>query len=154
MICMIAAASQDGVIGNQNKLPWHLPEDLKHFRKLTLNQNIVMGRKTFESLPGLLPKRNHIVLTRNKDWSAPGVKTYDNIDKVLKRYKNLYIIGGEEIYRQFLPLVDKLYLTVLYENYEGDAFFPDPEQYLRPVYVETFIDKKFSFIEMVKNDIS
>lgn len=124
MIRMIAAIDQNGLIGNKNKLPWNIPEDLKRFKELTLNQTIVMGRKTFESLPGKLPNRNHVILTKSKNYAPEGVRVLTELGKVRWFYDDFWVIGGSQIYKQFLPFADEIYLTIVKGSYEGDAYFP------------------------------
>lgn len=124
-IAMIVAMSQNGVIGDHGKLPWHLPEDLKHFKSLTMGHKIVMGRKTFESIGRPLPGRENIVLTRDAAYVAQGVEVIHSLkDLVLSPDQGLFVIGGAEIYRLFLPCTDRLYLTLVLQDFCGDAFFP------------------------------
>ncbi len=128
IISFVVALNQDRVIGKNNSLPWHIPEDLKHFKAVTLNKPIVMGRKTFESINRVLPFRRNIVLTTQKDWNFDNVEVYHNIDDLLKsntHEKEICIIGGSEIFKQFLHKVNKLYLTVVdYHVDNPDVFFP------------------------------
>lgn len=129
---IIVATSKNGVIGNKGEMPWHIPEDLKHFKELTLNHSIIMGRKTYESIGKPLPKRDNIVLSRNS-FEDNKIKIAHSIDEVLhylnKReklhidYKKAYVIGGQEIYEQFLPLVNFIELTKIHRFYNGDSFF-------------------------------
>ena len=136
----IAAAGLNNVIGRQGKLPWSLPEDLKFFQDKTINCSIIMGRKTFESLGRPLPKRVNIVVSRNKTFKAAGAYLAPNLDEAVKLAKQkfpksskqsspakqeIFIIGGGEIYKQSLPLVQKIYLTRVHKNFEGDAFYPE-----------------------------
>ncbi|WP_156970630.1 dihydrofolate reductase [Andreprevotia chitinilytica] len=126
-LALISAVGQNGVIGIDNKLPWHLPEDLKRFKALTMGSPMLMGRKTFESLPGLLPGRRHLVVSRNADWQAAGAEVFPSIEAAAaacKDVETLFVIGGGEIYRQALPLADALYLTEVALSPEGDAYFP------------------------------
>lgn len=120
---MILARSDNGVIGNQGKLPWHLPADLKHFKATTKGAPMIMGRKTFDSLPGLLPGRDHIVLTRDKNWSADGVKIasspHDAI--TIANAPRIFIIGGAQIYNLFMPIADTIILTEVHINAHGDT---------------------------------
>lgn len=114
MINIIVAMSLNSVIGIDNSLPWHIPEDLKYFKQTTMNHTVVMGRKTFESIGKLLPNRKNIILTRNKEYNVPGAYTVDNVRDCLSMLpdtEEVFIIGGEEIYKEFLPYVDKLYIT-------------------------------------------
>lgn len=125
-ISLIAALSQNHVIGDQNKLPWNLPNDLKNFREITLNKTIVMGRKTLESIGRALPKRRNIVLTRDTNFKFEGVEIINNFKEILNlQDPEIMIIGGEEIYKLFLPYASKLYLTQVDIKIKGDAFFPE-----------------------------
>lgn len=126
MITLIAAIGKNKELGKDNKMLWHLPNDFKHFRAKTTGHTIVMGRKTFESLPGILPNRKHIVLTHNKNWKHDGVKVLHSIDKVLKLpHDPLFIIGGAEIFRAFLPHADVMELTRIKSEFDADTFFPE-----------------------------
>lgn len=128
MIILIAAVAKNWAIGKNNKMLWHLPNDFKHFKTKTLGKTIVMGRKTFESLPGVLPNRKHIIITRNSNYMAPAnCSTAPNLISVLNEYTNetLYIIGGGEIYKQAIFLADKIELTIVNEEFdEADTYFP------------------------------
>lgn len=134
ILSQVAAMSKNRVIGKENTLPWHLPEDQKFFRKVTTGKIMIMGRKTFESLPGHLPNRYHIVISRNSFVADEGdvsfVRTIDEAltlaKKLLPKYDpEVCIIGGGEIYKQMLPVTDKIYLTVIEKEFEGDAWFPE-----------------------------
>lgn len=131
MISMICAIARNNVIGANNSLIWHIPSDLKRFKKITSGHTIIMGRKTFEALPGVLPKRKHIIITRDKNYNVDNenVEIFHSVDDVLKQFKNsseeVFIIGGGQIYKQFLPYADKLYLTILEKEFEGDTYFPE-----------------------------
>ena len=127
IISLIAAMAENRAIGIDNQLPWRLPADLRHFKQLTLGKPIVMGRNTWESLPGLLPERQHIVLTRNPDYAAPGAKVTHDTESALSAagaVEEIMIVGGAEIYRLFLPLAKRIYLTLVKTEVAGDAFFP------------------------------
>ena len=128
---IVACTDKENVIGKDNKLPWNLPEDLQHFKEITMGKTIVMGRKTFESLPKVLPGRHHIVLTRNRENKVnnPNVEAVTgNINNIFKKMKysedEYFIIGGAEIYKIGIKFADKIYLTRIYEHIEGDAYFP------------------------------
>ncbi|CAH1203335.1 Dihydrofolate reductase type 3 [Paenibacillus plantiphilus] len=127
-ITIIAAMAHNNVIGINNELPWKLPAEMAHFRRSTIGKTVVMGRKTYESLGRPLKDRRNIVLTRNQDWSAEGCETVHTVQETLSRLagegEELVIIGGEEIYKQFLAHADKLLLTEVSADIEGDAFFP------------------------------
>ncbi|WP_293933268.1 dihydrofolate reductase [Iodobacter sp.] len=127
-IAIIAAVAQNGVIGIENRLPWSLPEDLKNFKALTMGSPMLMGRKTFESLPGLLPGRPHWVLTRSPEWQAAGATAYVSIEDALvaaEGHEKLFVIGGGEIYTRALALANVLYLTEVALSPVGDAYFPE-----------------------------
>jgi dihydrofolate reductase len=127
-LTIIAAASTNNVIGFDNKLIWNIPKDLKRFKELTQGHSVIMGRKTFESLPSPLPNRRNIVVTRNKDYSPEGIEVFSNIEDAIDVCKDdlqPFIIGGGEIYSQTINLVDKIELTRVHKDYQGDAFFPD-----------------------------
>jgi dihydrofolate reductase len=133
VISLIAAASENSVIGKNNKLPWHLPTDMKYFKNITWGMPVIMGRKSFEALGKPLRGRSNIVITRNKNWSADGVKTVQSIDQAINlasqtEAKEIYIIGGGEIFQAAIPSADRIYLTLVHENFEGDAFFPEIKQ--------------------------
>jgi dihydrofolate reductase len=129
-LSIVIARAQNGVIGCDNALPWHLPEDLKRFKRLTSGTAMIMGRRTFESLPGLLPGRRHIVLTRNPRWRAPGAEVVHGVEEALERLKGERgtVIGGAEIFELFLPIVDKIELTEVYARPAGDAVISDPKK--------------------------
>lgn len=126
-ISMIAAMDNHRVIGNQNKLPWHLPADLKHFKELTLGKSILMGRKTFASIGRPLPERKNIVITRDSLFKAAGCEIYHSIPEALVKTAaepEIMIIGGADIFEQFLPLAQTLYLTIIKHDFVGDTYFP------------------------------
>ena len=127
-ITIVIARAQNGVIGRGGTLPWHIPADLKRFKALTMGSAMVMGRKTFDSLPGILPGRRHIVVTRDPDWHAEGAEAAHNLDEVLQLAlgEAVSVIGGAELFAQFLPLADRIELTEVLENVEGDTSIPDP----------------------------
>jgi dihydrofolate reductase len=121
----IAAMSLNRVIGNGNKIPWHLPEDFKWFKRLTTGNVIVMGRKTFQSIGKPLPNRETIILSRSQ-FSVPGVRTISDLCQIdlANESREVFICGGGQVYAQALPLCSDLYLTLLKREVEGDAFFP------------------------------
>ena len=127
-ITLIVAASENNVIGNNNKLIWHLSDDLKHFKELTKGHHVIMGRKTFESMPKALPNRTNIVVTRKTDYAAKDCIVAHSIFEALEKASNdnqPFIIGGGEIYSQSIDLADRIELTRVHTNVEGDAFFPE-----------------------------
>jgi len=129
-IKLICAISKNNVIGNENKLPWSIPEDLKRFKELTSNNWIVMGRKTFDSIGRPLPNRTNIVLSENKSLKIDSAEVFNSPKKVIEYYKNnsdqkdLFIIGGTYIYELFLEYCEYLFITHVDKKYSGDAFFP------------------------------
>tara|TARA_X000001036_G_scaffold101798_1_gene95105 strand:+ start:1061 stop:1552 length:492 start_codon:yes stop_codon:yes gene_type:complete len=127
-LTIIAAASTNNVIGNDNKLIWNIPRDLKRFKELTQGHSVIMGRKTFESLPNPLPNRVNIVVTRNTKYQHDGIIVCKSINEAISHCKNdtqPFVIGGGEIYSQTIEIVDKIELTRVYKNFEGDAHFPE-----------------------------
>jgi dihydrofolate reductase len=122
-IVLIVARAENGIIGRGGKLPWHLPADLRRFKQLTMGQPMIMGRKTFDSLPGLLPDRRHIVLTRDAQWREEGVESVQSVDQALKiaNAPHVWVIGGAEIYRLFLPRADRIELTEVHLLPDGDT---------------------------------
>ena len=130
-IVLIAAMGTNRVLGKDGELLWHIPEDLKHFKQLTSGFPIVMGRKTFESIKRPLPNRRNIVISRTEQDLGPGVEVLPNVEAVmdlLKAEKRICIVGGGEIYTLFLPLANKMELTMVDANPQGDAYFPEWEE--------------------------
>lgn len=127
MISLIAAMSKNRVIGNNNSLIWKLPADLKRFKELTTGTTVVMGRKTYESIGRPLPNRRNIIITRDELYSVDGCEVVNSLEEALLlcSLDNTFIIGGGEIYRQSLSIVDKIYLTIIHEDFEGDTYFPE-----------------------------
>ncbi|MDY0137430.1 MAG: type 3 dihydrofolate reductase [Thiomicrospira sp.] len=132
VISMIVAMAKNRLIGQDNQMPWHLPDDLKYFKAQTLNKPILMGRKTFESIGAKpLPKRRNIVITRDKQFQADGIEIFDNLDSALAALNNeneIMIIGGAQIYQQMLDKAHRLYITEVAVELEGDAYFPQWNQ--------------------------
>lgn len=125
MITLIAACSKNRVIGKDNQLIWHLPEDLKRFKELTTGKTVLMGRKTFESIGRPLPKRTNIIITSDKNYKAEGCVIYHDLFEALKHDKDIVVIGGSQIYQQCLDISHDIQLTVIDQEFEGDAFFPE-----------------------------
>jgi dihydrofolate reductase len=132
-VSIIAAVAHNGLIGRDNRLPWHLPRDLKRFRKLTLGNSIVMGRRTFESLGRPLDGRHNIVLTRNTEYRLEGCHVVRSLDEAIALARSLidgdgapevFVIGGAEVFRDALPLARKVYLTTVSGEFEGNVYFP------------------------------
>lgn len=127
-VSMIVAKGRNNEIGKNNDLLWHISEDLKFFKATTMGKSIIMGRKTFQSLPKALPGRKNIVISRNPDFDAPGAVVVTNAKDAVKESETeeVFIIGGGSIYNEFFPVADKLYITeVDYEDKEADVFFPE-----------------------------
>jgi dihydrofolate reductase len=122
-ISLIVARADNGVIGSKGAIPWHLPADLRRFKQLTMGAPMIMGRKTFDSLPGLLPGRRHIVMTRNTHWEEEGAEVVAGADAALKAANapHVWVIGGAEIYALFLPRADRIELTEVHLSPAGDA---------------------------------
>src|SRR5262245_1487121 len=133
MINIIAAIARNRVIGADNKLVWHCSADLRRFKKLTMGHTLVMGRKTFDSIGKPLPGRKTIVVTRNLDWQHAGVEVAHNVDALLVKMNGpgqFFVAGGAEIYAQFIPHADRMYLTFIDADFDGDAYFPTYDQSL------------------------
>jgi len=128
LVSIIAAMDRNRLIGNNNQLPWHLPADLAHFKRVTMGKPIIMGRKTYESIGRPLPGRTNIVLTRSPDFNAEGVLIANSLQQALDYVaveEEVMVIGGSTIYELALPRADRLYLTYVEDSFEGDAWFPD-----------------------------
>jgi dihydrofolate reductase len=124
----IVAMSENHVIGLNNKLPWHLPADLAHFKNITMGKPVLMGRRTYESIGRPLPGRCNIIITRDPCFDAPGCVVADSIDSALKSADyadEVFVIGGALLYQQLLPQVERLYMTLIHHEMEGDTFFPE-----------------------------
>jgi dihydrofolate reductase len=127
-VTMIVARAVNGVIGRDGMLPWHISEDLKRFKRLTTGSVMVMGRRTFDSLPGILPGRRHIVLTRDKGWSDEGAEVAFSVEQALALAgdESISVIGGSEIFELFLPIATRIELTEVLLDAEGDTMMADP----------------------------
>ena len=162
MLSIIVAVAENNIIGGNNKLLWHIPEDLKIFKEITSGNTIIMGRKTFESLPGVLPNRKHIIITRDKNYSVDNsnVEVIHNLCEVINKYKNTsesaFLIGGGEIYKQLIHSVDKIFLTKVYKSFEGDTSFPQVDfneftiEYESEILTSAKNGLKYQFIELIK----
>jgi dihydrofolate reductase len=155
MVALIVAMSEDGTIGDKGKIPWHISDDLKRFKRLTIGHPIIMGRKTYESIGKSLPRRTNIVLTRSRNFVAPSeVLKFDSLDAALDHCRQqheelVFIIGGAEVYRQSLPVADKLFITEVHQRATGDAQFPD---YDRSQWIEVarVSRPEYSFVEYTR----
>ena len=127
-VTLIVARATNGVIGRDGALPWRISADLKRFRRLTMGSVMIMGRRTFDSLPGLLPGRRHVVLTRDRDWSAEGAEVVHSVEEALSLAGDepVSVIGGAEIFELFLPHGDRLELTEVLGDIQGDTIMADP----------------------------
>jgi len=123
---LVVARADNGVIGRDNKLPWHIPADLKHFKAVTLGAPMVMGRKTWESLPGLLPGRRHLVLTRDPDWRAEGAERVGTPEEAIAAAgtDRFSVVGGAAVFDAFEPLATRVQLTEVHSEPAGDVFIP------------------------------
>jgi dihydrofolate reductase len=127
LVSLVVAMAENGVIGNANRLPWHLPADLRHFKSVTWGKPLLMGRKTFDSIGKALPGRRNLVLTRNREFQAEGVEVVASLDEALAATRNdeeLMVIGGAEIFRKVLPIADRMYVTRVHAAIAGDTRFP------------------------------
>jgi dihydrofolate reductase len=127
-LSLIVAVAKNNVIGSDNKLLWHMPADLKHFKSVTMGSPVIMGRKTFESIGKALPGRTNIVVTRNEDYIADGCTVANSLQEAVdlcEKEGEVFIIGGAEVYRQAIHAADKVYLTRIDNEFDGDAFFPE-----------------------------
>ncbi|WP_226666745.1 dihydrofolate reductase [Metabacillus litoralis] len=131
MISLIVAMDEKHLIGKNNELPWRLPQDLAYFKRITMNHKIVMGRKTYESIGKPLPGRENIILTRDPSYQIEGCKILHSIDDILDLARNtdenVFVIGGAEIFKEVLPYSDRLYITHIHHEFEGDTYFPKLE---------------------------
>ncbi|MBN1168487.1 dihydrofolate reductase [Candidatus Woesebacteria bacterium] len=129
MISLIAAVSENNVVGSKGKIPWYLPADFAYFKKITTGHHVVMGQTTYNSIGKPLPERKNIVLTYNKDLLIEGCVVKNSIEDAIEhanknKEKELFIIGGASVYKQTISIADKLYITEVHSSFEGDTFFP------------------------------
>lgn len=128
IISLVAAAAENNVIGKDNTLIWRMPADMKFFKNLTTGHTVVMGRKTYESMGRPLPNRKNIIITRDKNYKADGcvvINSFSDILMLCKDESEVFVIGGAEIYKQYMNSADKIYLTRIHYSFQGDAFFPE-----------------------------
>lgn len=155
IISIISAHSKNHVIGKNNRIPWNFPQDLKYFREKTKGHTVVMGRKTYESMGRALPNRINIVVSRNPEYALPDAITSTSLENALKiarekEKEEIFIIGGSEIYRIGLPFADKLYITLVKGDYEGDAFFPDYSEFKTVISQKKSEDGHLTFLELTR----
>jgi len=160
-IVLIYAVASNGAIGREGNLPWRLPADLKRFKALTMGKPVIMGRKTFESLPGLLPGRRHIVLTRREDWDSEGAEVVTTLEEALETAKTsesdeISIVGGAEIYDIFRSHAHRVEVTEIHRDYDGDTFMkPLGPQWIearREDHPEDGDKPAFSFVTYTRGD--
>lgn len=130
MISFIVAADENNLIGKDNQLPWHLPSDMKYFKNQTWGMTVIMGRKSLDSLGKPLQGRTNIVVTRNKDWQHEGVQVAHSVEEAIALAKKtgakeIFILGGAQIFKESMPLADRIYLTRIHHQFNGDAYFPE-----------------------------
>ena len=126
-VSIIVAMDRNNLIGASNQIPWHIPGELKRFREITMGKPIIMGRKTHESIGKPLDGRENIVLTKNEEINFEGVKCYSNLDDIFTNFRNekeVFVIGGSQIYEITLPIANRLYITMIDREYSGDTWFP------------------------------
>ncbi len=131
MLTIIAAAAENNALGKDNQLVWHLPDDFKRFKKLTSGHHIIMGRKTFDSFPKLLPNRTHVVITRQDNFRKEGILVVNSLERAIELPADdpqPFIIGGGEIYKMAMKLADKIELTRVHGTFEADTFFPEIDE--------------------------
>jgi len=157
-ISIIAAIGRNREIGYKNKLLWHIADDLKHFQKLTKNHAVIMGQKTYESIGKPLPNRLNVVLSKDKDLEIPGVAICDSLDEAVKiaaDYSDeIFVIGGGSIYAQFIDKTDKLYVTLVDEEFKADTFFPEYKEFKKKIYESRWRktpEFNYKFIELERN---
>ncbi len=162
MLSIIAAVSDNYAIGLNNDMPWRLPEDLKRFAQITMGKSIIMGRKTFEALPRVLPNRKHIVVTNSYNYKFDDdmVEITNDLNGILIKYRNLkeetFVIGGEKIFLQALPYCTKLYITHVFGNFDADTYFPKVslDEYdmveMSDIYTDKLSQIKYQFTTYIK----
>lgn len=154
---MIAALSDNRVIGKENKLLWHIPEDFKRFKTITSGHPIIMGRKTYQSIGKPLPNRSNIVVTRDTNFTAEGCIIVHSLEQGLEEAKKInneeiFIIGGGDLYKQGMNYADKLYLTIIHQKFDGDTFFPDYSDFKTVVFEQKskYDTYNYTFLDVIK----
>ncbi|WP_291102270.1 MULTISPECIES: dihydrofolate reductase [unclassified Flavobacterium] len=144
MIIMIAAVAENNALGKNNDLLWHLPNDFRRFKEVTSGHHIIMGRKTFESFPKPLPNRTHVIISRQENFEPEGCIVVQDLEKAIAicpADKNIFIIGGGEIYKQYIHLADQLDITRVHNSFEADVYFPEIDPSIWELSAETFHPK-------------
>jgi dihydrofolate reductase len=159
IVSLVAAAAENGVIGKNGALPWRMPADMKFFKNLTMGHTVIMGRKTYESMGKPLVGRKNVIITRNKDFKAEGcivINSFEEVFKMFSKEKEIFVIGGAEIYDMALPKTDKIYLTRIHASFDGDAYFHElsDNEWLKIKCIDNPADEKnpysYTFIELIK----
>lgn len=157
IISIIAAISENRAIGKDNKLLWDIPEDMKRFREVTKGHPVIMGRKTFDSIGRLLPQRLNIIVTRDKNYSVTGAVVVTSLESAVEKAKmektdEIFVIGGGQIYTQAIDIADKLYLTIVHTEIEGDTYFPDYSAFKKIVFEKKSESNRYryTFLELVR----
>lgn len=149
-----ALAGKKRVLGYKGTIPWYIPEDLQRFKAITMGAPIIMGRRTFESIGRILPGRINIVITRDTSFKREGITIVHSLEEALQQVQNhdeVFVIGGGEIYNQALPITDKLYLTIIDKEIEGDTFFPDFQEFKKVIWQSEEQESdglKYKFLEL------
>lgn len=158
-VSIIAAIGKNRELGKNNKLLWNIPEDLNHFRKITAGHTVIMGRKTHESIGRALPKRINIVVTRDKSYRSEGCVVCGSLNEALEiakksGEKEVFVIGGGEIYKQAIGIADKLYLTLVDGTFDADTFFPDYSEFKKVISKEEHKDEnyRYTFLELMRDE--
>ncbi len=156
MLSIIVAKAENNVIGKNNELIWHIPEDLKRFKELTTGHVIIMGRKTFESLGRVLPNRKHVILTQNRNYKIEEsnveiVYSVEELKKYIDNDEENFVIGGGMIYQLLLPFTQKMYITEIHKNYDGDTTFPEFSA-LEWSETERIKSKDYDFVTYLRKD--
>ncbi len=160
MISLIVAVARNRAIGQGGRLPWHLPDDLRHFRSKTLGKTVLMGRRTFESIGKALPGRRNVVVTRDATFEAPGATVVYTLEAALEAAhdaQEIMVIGGASLYADLLPRAERIYMTSVHADVEGDAFFPelDPDEWVEAGREHHAADERhahaFTFIELFRH---
>lgn len=156
-ISIIAAIGKDRELGKDNKLLWHIPEDFKRFKEITQNHVVIMGRKTFESIGKPLSKRTNFIITRDKDYIVNGARVFYSMEEAIKAAerkaeKEIFIIGGGQLYNQAINITDKLYLTLIEKEFEADTYFPDYSLFKKKIFEQAGESNglKYKFLELIK----
>ncbi len=153
LISIIAAMSLNRVIGKNNRIPWHIPREQQRFKQITWGHTIIMGRKTYESIGKTLPGRTNIVITRQKNYSAPGCIIAHSLEQALESCPSdeteAFIIGGEQIFRLALPIVNRIYLTIIQKEFQGNAFFPEFSQTEFKKIQSDYIDAALPYVFLI-----